>query len=138
MQSKEHKLGELLANSVEDHFFNPAALGRYLAEQPVYTVDRVIEVVAWIIEKQAERYRREVANNGTISEGLIIANMLDKVIDKIKISNDLKHVQLPITPKERGEFIKDLPEIQEQNYRYSWLHETNNGSNANINVTPTL
>jgi hypothetical protein len=138
MQSKEHKLGELLANSVEDHFFNPAALGRYLAEQPVYTVDRVIEVVAWIIEKQAERYRREVANNGTISEGLIIANMLDKVIDKIKVSNDLKYVQLPITPKERGEFIKDLPEIQEQSYRYSWLHETNNGSNANINVTPTL
>ncbi len=138
MQSKEHKLGELLANSVEDHFFNPAALGRYLAEQPIYTIDRVMEVVAWIVEKQAERYRREVANNGTISEGLIIANMLDKMIDKIKVSNDLKSVKLPITPKEREQFVKSLPEIQEQKYRYSWLHETNNGSNANINVTPTL
>jgi hypothetical protein len=110
MQSKEHKIGELLANSVEDHFFNPAALGRYLADQPIYTVDRVMEVVAWIIEKQAERYRREVSNNGTISEGLIIANMLDKMIDKIKVSNDLKSVKLPITPKERGEFVKSLPE----------------------------
>ena len=132
MQSKEHKIGELLANSVEDHFFNPAALGRYLADQPIYTVDRVMEVVAWIIEKQAERYRREVANNGTISEGLIIANMLDKMIDKIKVSNDLKSVQLPITPKERGEFVKSLPNVEEKNYRYSWLHETNNTNRVTI------
>jgi hypothetical protein len=60
------------------------------------------------------------------------------VIDKIKVSNELKSVQLPITPKERGEFVKSLPEVKEQNYRYSWLHETNNGSNATINVTPVL
>lgn len=132
MKTKEQQIGELLANSVEDHFFNPAALGRYLAEQPTYTIDRVMEVVAWIIEKQAERYRREVANNGTISEGLIIANMLDKMIDKIKVSNDLKHVQLPITPKERGEFVKSLPNVQEQSYRYSWLHETNNTNKVTI------
>ena len=138
MKTKEHQIGELLANSVEDHFFNPAALGRYLAEQPIYTIDRIVEVVAWIIEKQAERYRREVANDGTVCEGLIIANHLDKVIDKIKVTNDLKSVQLPITPKERGEFVKSLPEVKEQNYRYSWLHETNNGPNATINVTPVL
>jgi uncharacterized membrane-anchored protein YjiN (DUF445 family) len=138
MKTKEHQIGELLANSVEDHFFNPAALGRYLAEQPIYTIDRIVEVVAWIIEKQAERYRREVANDGTVCEGLIIANHLDRVIDKIKVSNELKSVQLPITPKERGEFVKSLPEVKEQNYRYSWLHETNNGSNATINVTPVL
>ena len=133
MKTKEQQIGELLANSVEDHFFNPAALGRYLADQPIYTVDRVMEVVAWIIEKQAERYRREVANDGTVCEGLIIANMLDKVIDKIKVSNDLKSVKLPITPKERGEFVKSLPEVQEQSYRYSWLHETNNQSNTFVN-----
>jgi len=132
MKTKEQQIGELLANSVEDHFFNPAALGRYLAEQPTYTIDRVMEVVAWIVEKQAERYRREVANNGTVCEGLIIANMLDKVIDKIKVSNDLKSVSLPITPKERGEFVKSLPNIEEKNYRYSWLHETNNTNRVTI------
>jgi len=124
MKTKEQQVGELLANYVEDHFFNPAALGRYLAEQPIYTLDRVIEVVAWIIEKQAERYREEVSRGGTVCEGLIIANMLDKMIDKIKVSNDLKSVKLPITPKERGEFIKSLPETKEQNYKYSWLHDT--------------
>lgn len=138
MKTKEQQIGELLANSVEDHFFNPAALGRYLADQPIYTIDRVMEVVAWIIEKQAQRYRWEVANNGTVCEGLVIANMLDKIVDKIKVSNDLKSVQLPITPKEGAELIKSLPNIEEQNYKYSWLHETNNGSNATINVTPVL
>jgi uncharacterized membrane-anchored protein YjiN (DUF445 family) len=132
MKTKEQQIGELLANSVEDHFFNPAALGRYLAEQPIYTLDRIVEVVAWIVEKQAERYRREMANNGTVSEGLIISNMLDQMIDKIKVSNDLKSVKLPITPKERGEFIKSLPETKEQNYRYSWLHETDNTNRITI------
>jgi uncharacterized membrane-anchored protein YjiN (DUF445 family) len=132
MKTKEQQIGELLANSVEDHFFNPAALGRYLAEQPVYTLDRIVEVVAWIVEKQAERYRREIANDGTVSEGLIISNMLDQMIDKIKVTNDLKSVKLPITPKERGEFIKSLPETKEQNYRYSWLHETDNTNRVTI------
>jgi len=124
MKTKEQQIGELLANSVEDYFFNPASLGRYLSEQPIYTLNRIIEVVAWIIEKQAERYRREVAENGTICEGLIIANMLDNVIDKIKVSNDFKSVKLPILPEERGAFVKSLPETDSQAYRYSWLHDT--------------
>jgi len=95
MQSKEHKIGELLANSVEDHFFNPAALGRDLAEQPIYTLDRIVEVVAWVIEKQARRYEREYQNNGTVSEGLAVSYKLDQVIDKIKLKNNFDHIKLP-------------------------------------------
>jgi len=133
MKTKEQQIGELLANSVEDHFFNPAALGRYLADQPTYTLDRVMEVVAWIIEKQARRYDREVETGGQVSEGLAIAHKLDMVIDKIKITNDLKNIKLPISPKERAEFVKSLPPESSQSYRYSWLHETNNQSNMYIN-----
>ena len=95
MQSKEQKIGELLANSVEDHFFNPAALGRYLAEQPIYTLDRIVEVVAWVIEKQARRYEREIEQGGVVSEGLAISYKLDKVVDKIKLKNNLQHIKLP-------------------------------------------
>lgn len=95
MQSKEQKIGELLANSVEDHFFNPAALGRYLAEQPIYTLDRIVEVVAWVIEKQARRYEREVEQGGTVSEGLALSHKLDTVIDKIKLKNTFEHIKLP-------------------------------------------
>ena len=131
MQTKEQKIGELLANSVEDHFFNPAALGRYLAEQPTYTIDRIVEVVAWIIEKQARRYEREVEVGGQISEGLAIAYKLDQVIDKIKDKNTLEHIKLPITDGERKRIINKLPKPKEQSYKYSWLHETNNQSNIN-------
>lgn len=95
MQSKEQKIGELLANSVEDHFFNPAALGRYLAEQPTYTLDRIVEVMAWVIEKQARRYEREIAQGGVVSEGLAISYKLDNLIDKIKDKNNFQHVKLP-------------------------------------------
>jgi hypothetical protein len=95
MQSKEQKIGELLANSVEDHFFNPAALGRYLAEQPIYTLDRIVEVVAWVIEKQARRYEREVEQGGTVSEGLALSYKLDTLIDKIKLKNTFEHIKLP-------------------------------------------
>jgi hypothetical protein len=133
MKTKEEQIGELLANSVEDHVFNPAALGRSLADQPTYTLDRVMEVVAWIIEKQARRYDREVETGGQVSEGLAIAHKLDMVIDKIKITNDLKNINLPITPKERAEFVKSLPPESSQSYRYSWLHESNNQSNTIVN-----
>jgi len=138
MKTKEEQIGELLSNSVEDHFFNPAALGRYLAEQPIYTLDRIMEVVAWVIEKQARRYDREVETGGQVSEGLAIAHKLDMFIDQIKITNDLKNIKLPTTPKERAEFVRSLPKEQEQSYRYSWLHETNNGSKATNIVQATI
>lgn len=94
MQSKEHKVGELLANSVEDHWFNPATLAYYLSQQPTWTIDRVMEVVSWIIEKNARRAEVE-AQNGIKSDGLILAYNLDKLIDKIKSSKQLPNIKLP-------------------------------------------
>ena len=131
MKNKEQQIGELLANSVEDHFFNPAALGRYLAEQPAYTLDRVMEVVAWVIEKQARRYDRELENNGMISEGLALAHKLDQIIDKIQAQNKFDNLKLPITAGERKQFIKSIPSENQSQYRYSWLHQTSNQSNTN-------
>jgi hypothetical protein len=94
MATKEHKVGELLANSVEDHFFNPATLAYYLSQQPTWTIDRVMEVVAWIIEKNARRAEVE-AGQGIQSEGLILAYNLDKLVDRIKESNNFNHIKLP-------------------------------------------
>ena len=93
-QSKEIKVGELLANSVEDYWFNPATLGHYLSQQPNWTIDRVMEVVLWIIEKNAGVYKAK-AGKEEISEGLAIAYKLDQIVDRIKEANDFKHVRLP-------------------------------------------
>jgi len=82
-----------------------------------------------VIEKQARRYEREVENGGMVSEGLAIAYKLDQVIDKIKDKNTFNNVKLPITNTERKAIIDRLPKEREQNYRYSWLHETNTNNN---------
>ena len=126
MKTKEQQIAELLCNSVEDHFFNPASLGGFLADQPTYTLDRIMEVVAWVIEKQARRYQREVENGGMVSEGLAIAYKLDQVIDKIKDKNTFNNVKLPITNQERKAIIDRMPKEKTGDYKYSWLHETNN------------
>jgi hypothetical protein len=94
MASKEIKVGELLANSVEDHFFNPATLGYYLSQQPNWTIDRVMEVVCWIIEKNARIYEAK-AGHQEISEGLALAYKLDQIVDRIKEANNFKYVRLP-------------------------------------------
>ena len=94
MASKEIKVGELLANSVEDHFFNPATLGHYLSNQPHWTIDRVMEVVCWIIEKNARIYEAK-AGHQEISEGLALAYKLDELVDRIKEANNFKHIKLP-------------------------------------------
>ena len=93
-QSKEIKIGELLANSVEDHWFNPATLGHYLSQQPNWTIDRVMEVVCWIIEKNATIYKDKVGRQ-EISEGLILAYKLDQLVDRIKEANKFNHIRLP-------------------------------------------
>jgi len=132
MKTKEQQIAELLCNYSEDHFFNPASLGGFLADQPTYTLDRIMEVVAWVIEKQARRYEREVENGGMVSEGLAIAYKLDQVIDKIKDKNTFNNVKLPITNQERKAIIDRLPKEKTGDYKYSWLHETNNNNKQYI------
>ena len=95
MATKEQKVGELISNSVEDHFFLASQVGYYLSQQPYYTVDRIMELIAWIIEKQARRYDDDLSKNGEFSEGLWLASELDKVIDKYKAKYKFEHIKLP-------------------------------------------
>lgn len=113
MASKETKLGELIANSVEDHWFNPASLGYYLSQQPHWTIDRIMEIVMWVIEKAARRYEDE-HNNGQISEGLMLAYNLDKVVDRYRTKYDFKNLKFPPTKSEVQEMIEDLPDLPEK------------------------
>ena len=132
MKTKEQQVAELLCNYSEHHFFNPASLGGFLADQPTYTLDRIMEVVTWVIEKQARRYEREVENGGVVSEGLALAYKLDQVVDKIKEKNTFNNLKLPITNQERKEIIDRMPKEKTADYRYSWLHQTNNENRVTI------
>ena len=93
-KSPEIKVAEQLTNLTEDHWFNATIFGRYLAEQPVYTIDRVMEMVASIISEQAKMYQL-LRLKGTSSEGLLLANELNECIKAYQEVTVISNLKLP-------------------------------------------
>ena len=112
-KTPETKVAEQLINLTESHWFNPATLGRYMADQPLYTIDRVMEMIAQTIHYLNKRYGQEQIN-GRTSEGLLLAAKLDKTIKSIKHTDNIK------LPKEARRMIEDITPT-----RYSHIRETN-------------
>ena len=93
-KSPEIKVAEQLTNLMDDHWFNATIFGRYLAEQPVYTIDRVMEMVASIISEQAKMYQL-LRLKGTSSEGLLLANELNECIKAYQEVTVISNLKLP-------------------------------------------
>ena len=93
-KTQEIKVAESLVNLMDDHWFNPTIFGRYLAEQPIYTIDRVMEMIASVIAEQAKMYNVYL-NQGTYTEGLMLANELNECIKAYQESNQLVNLKLP-------------------------------------------
>lgn len=110
-KTTETKLAEQIANLTDDHWFNPAIFGRYLAEQPLHTIDRVMEMVAYIISEQTKTYER-LKVQGTSSEGLLLANELNECIKAYQEVNVINNLALPkpttynVKPKETTKRIQ--------------------------------
>ncbi len=124
-KSPEMKIAEQIANLTENHWFNPAVLGRILSDQPYYTLDRIMELVAHIIRNQSIKHQQEAERNGNTTEGLLLAQELEKHIQVIRKQYQFKNLKLPKTAEEAGKFVKSLPELDRSKTRYSWLHDTN-------------
>ena len=124
-KTEEIKVAEKLVNLTEDHWFNPAIMARYLTDQPFYTVDRIMELVAQIIRWQANRHNDElntedgIYNSGMTSEGLFLANELNHTLNLLIRQYDWKNINLPVDPHK---VIRKLPPVGGQEYKYSWLH----------------
>jgi len=93
-KSPEIKVAEQLTNLMDDHWFNATIFGRYLAEQPIYTIDRVMEMVASIISEQAKMYQL-LRLKGTSSEGLLLANELNECMKAYQEVNVISNLKLP-------------------------------------------
>jgi hypothetical protein len=141
-KTPEHKVAEQLTNLTESHWFNSASMARYLIDQPFYTVDRVMELVAQIIHQAAKRHKDELTtdsgiyNSGFTSEGLFVANELQATLEFISKHYKWENLQLP---KPLSEMVKQLPkaEVTEPS-RYSWVHHKYNGESANLNVQAVI
>jgi hypothetical protein len=94
MNTPETKLANQIASATEDHWFNPAVIGRLLANQPIYTLDRIMEMVAQIIRSQEIRHDVEW-EQGRTSEGLFVAKELNKTLKSIKKKYKLENIKLP-------------------------------------------
>jgi hypothetical protein len=122
------KVADQLVDLTENHFFNPALFGRKLADQPIYTTDRIMEMVAQIISYQAKRYKTE-ATNGKTSEGLFLAKELDRMLKHLTDSYKWNNLKLP----QKVKIDKTLKEETARS-RTSWVQREWHGETANINV----
>jgi len=134
MKTPEQKVAEQLTNLTEDHWFNAASLARYLTDQPYYTTDRIMELVAQIIKWGGRRHEDELTPSGvyesnTSSEGLFLANELSKTLDRLTKNYKWENLKLPVDSKK---VIAGLPKVAEQSYRYSWIHDTDNRTKVTI------
>ena len=134
MKTPEQKVAEQLTNLTEDHWFNAASLARYLTDQPYYTTDRIMELVAQIIKWGGRRHEDELTPSGVYqsnssSEGLFLANELSKTLDELVKTYKWENLKLPVDSKKA---IAKLPKVAEQSYRYSWIHDTDNRTKVTI------
>jgi hypothetical protein len=79
-KSNETKVAEKLADGLNDATFSPAVLANILTTYyPIYTQDRLMELVKHIIKYNKMRMENEW-DKGNTSEGLLMADLLDDVL----------------------------------------------------------
>ena len=113
-KTTEIKVAEALVNLTESHWFNPTIFGRYLADQPMYTIDRIMEMVVSIIAEQSKVHGRM----NTTSEGLLLANELNECVKAYQEHTKLDSLKLP----NRSFKIKNR-EVPERAYTFGWREE---------------
>jgi hypothetical protein len=55
-KTDEQKLVEQIAQAVDNHWFNPSLAAQILVNYPLYTQDKIMELMAEIIKLQAGRF----------------------------------------------------------------------------------
>jgi hypothetical protein len=129
-KTTEIKIAEQLTNLMDDHWFNPTIFGRYLAEQPLYTIDRVMEMVVSIISEQAKTYQLHKVR-GESTEGLLLANELNECIKAYQEHTVISNLKLP-----KPTYDRKIGDVKESTYKYNWLHDEGNLVSDSLNVIP--
>ena len=130
-KTTEIKIAEQLTNLMDDHWFNPTIFGRYLAEQPLYTIDRVMEMVVSIISEQAKTYALHKVR-GESTEGLLLANELNECIKAYQEHTVISNLKLP----KPTTYDRKIGDVKESTYKYNWLHDEGNLVSDSLNVIP--
>lgn len=93
-KTPEEKLADNIISSLDNYWFNPAIVASVLANQPLYTQDRLIELISEIVKYQNRRFREEW-EAGQTSDGLLMANLLAETIAyKQNPNDDIRDIKL--------------------------------------------
>jgi hypothetical protein len=80
-KANEVKVAEKLADSLNDYTFSPAVMANYLVTHyPIYTQDRLMELVKYLIHYNSINMRTQW-EAGKTSEGLLLADALNDMIE---------------------------------------------------------
>ena len=129
-KSNEIKLAEQLINLTDDHWFNPAIMARYMAHQPYYTLDRLMELVAQVIKEISLKHGNN-DTDGVESEGTFLANELHEAILQVQEYKEFNSIKLP---KSKAELVAGMKKYQVKettSTRYNWL----DNNDTSIKVT---
>ena len=94
MKTPETKLAEQIVTAMENHYFNSSIVAHALADQPHHTIDRIVELIVKTIRYQAQRHHNDW-ENGRTSEGLFLANEINKSIQRITEHYTFNNLSLP-------------------------------------------
>lgn len=114
----EQKIVEHLAEVVENHWFNPSLAAQLLIKYPIYTQDRIMDLIVEIIRAQSARFDHEWEHDQT-SEGLMLASHLAEV------------VQLH-DPVDYNEILDKLPEPAGSEKNLAWLYSQSSSNSINV------
>ena len=83
IKAVESNLVNDICKAVDWHYFNPAVAADVIStDLPLYTQDRIMELVKWIIKFEARRYKTEW-EKGITTEGLMLADALNDVLEAL-------------------------------------------------------
>jgi hypothetical protein len=93
----ETKVAEQLTNLMESHWFNSSIFGRYMADQPFYTIDRTMEMVTQLIRYISKRAEHDTS---ITSDGIRLAVELESAIKAIRELESFDNLRLPKSAEE--------------------------------------
>ena len=107
-KSNETKIADKLTDVLNDHTVTPSVIANCLITyNSLYTQDRIMELVKWIIKYEALRLRTEW-DKGNTSEGLLMADYLN---DSLEVKYGAEHVDVKSLEDKRirdPKYIMDL------------------------------
>jgi hypothetical protein len=121
-QSPEQKLVKQVVEALDNHWFNPALFADIITtDYTVYTQNKLIELIKWIIRFEQRRFQYEW-DTGMSSNELLQADALADVLNGMEPAIDTR------------KFVDSLPAAEKKEVDTSWVHRTHHGQEARIDT----